>query len=132
MRIPFVVAEAPHNLPKMQIRRCLSLRWWLISGLFFLISIGIAFSWGQYLGQQTMALPAAHQSEFKQYLEKLNYEHARLKQLVQVTSVNLAIEKNAQRHLLERLNTVESENAGLKQELNFFVKLRRNNTGSKS
>ena len=127
MRIPFVVVNAPQNLPKMQIRRRLSLRWWLISALFFLISIGIAFFWGQYLGQRTTALPAPHQSELKQYLDKLNYEHARLKQLVQVTSVNLAIEKNAQRHLLERLNTVESENAGLKQELNFFVKLRHNN-----
>lgn len=132
MRIPFVVVNAPQNLPKMQIRRCLSLRWWLMSALFFVISIGIAFFWGQYLGQQTTALPAPHQPELKQYLEKLNYEHARLKQLVQVTSVNLAIEKNAQRHLLERLNTVESENAGLKQELNFFVKLRHNNNGPKS
>lgn len=129
MKIPFVV-NSQHNLPKMQIRRRLSLHWWLFSSVLFVISIGIAFSWGQYLGKST-SLPNSSQPELHQYMEKLNYEHARLKQLVQVASVNLAIEKNAQRRLLERLNAVESENAGLKQELNFFVKL-RHSPGSKS
>ncbi len=125
MRIPFI-SKQPHTLPNVRIRHRLPLASWLVIGVCFLLLLGAAFFFGQRSNSYTPF--TTDQSELQHYLSKLDREHQRLKQVAQAAAVNLEIEKSTQRRLLERLNAVETENAGLKQELGFLVKLRRNDT----
>lgn len=124
MRIPFINKQQ-YALPTVRIRHRLPLTSWLVIGMCFLLMLSAAF----FFGQRSSYTPLpTEQSELQHYLSKLNHEHQRLTQVAQAAAVNLEIEKSTQRRLLERLSAVETENAGLKQELGFLVKLRRNDT----
>lgn len=126
MRIPFI-SKQQYALPTIRVRHRLPLTSWLVMSACFLLLLGAAFLFGQRSGYNPYP---TDQNELQHYLSKLNREHQHLAQVAQAAAVNLEIEKSTQRRLLERLSAIETENAGLKQELVFLVKLRRNDTTS--
>lgn len=118
-------ARRQYALPKMRVHSRMPLGKRLMALVVFVVLLGGAFFFGQYSNQIIPMGNFSNSNDLQRHLSRLSIEHERLTRAAQTAAVNLAIEQSAQRRLLERLNVVETENAGLKQELGFLVKLKR-------